>query len=363
MVAAYAIPASGSYGGGMQFQSSAMPFLPSAPTTSCASGPIVRSMMTMPVTTAVHTGTPVTSPHCIAAKPQTTSRVSTGSGMQSGISATSNLKSGLPFTAGLPQGAPHQVFSSPIKQVRPELQLLPGLSSPCAAEKAASSPTFSQASTVFPSSAESSPVAKFAGTPEHGASVPAPPSFQLAIPGQTALVPSETPCAEVAVVSDAMQKARDLKAQADALAASGAPGSAYMQYLAQKAEEAAKSGYSIQHATRTVRKTQVNKTRVVTDVRTGEQRTEKDSTTFIDEWYEDGPAKVTGTGIFLARGRKSMAEYSDGTTEVQDQTSRAKAMFWAGSFEDGPTHMKTYDNVDIDHLVAKAAARSKLAAQ
>lgn len=358
------MPASGSYGGTMHLQGPAMPFLPSAPMTSCASGPMVRSMMTMPATTMVHTGTPVTSPHCAAARMQTTSRVSTGGGMQSGISATSSLKSGLPLAAGLPLGAASQISSSPAKYaaVRPELQLLPGPSSPCAAEKAGNSPAFSQASTVFPSSPESSPVAKFVGTPEQGALAPVTLSFHLESPSQAALVPSETPGGEVAVLSDAMQKARDLKERADAMAASGAPGSSYMQYLAQQAEQSAKSGYSIQQATRTVRKTQVNKTRVVTDVRTGEQTTEKDSTTFIDEWYEDGPPKVTGTGIFLARGRKSSAEYSDGSTEVQEQKSRAQAMFWAGSFEDGPTSVKTYDNVDIDGLVARAAARSKLAA-
>jgi len=366
MVVAYAKPAYGSYGGTMHLQGPAMPFLPSVPITGYASGPALRSTMTMPATTTAYTGMAVTSPLCVAARTQTTSRVSTGVGMQSGISATSSLKTGLPSDAGLPQGAANKVSSSLVTHaaVRPELQLLPGPSSPCAADKAGNSPTFSQASTVFPASPESSPVAKFVGTPEpeQGASALATQSFHLGSPSQTALVQSETPAGEVAVCSDAMQKARDLKERADAMVASGAPGSAYMQYLAQQAIASAKSGYSIQQATHTVRKTQVNKTRVVTDVRTGEQRTENDSTTFIDEWYEDGPPKVTGTGIFLAQGRKSIAEYSDGTTEVQEQKSRGKAMFWAGSFEDGPTSMKTYDNVDIDGLVARAAARSKLAA-
>jgi len=252
---------------------------------------------------------------------------------------------------------PASAESSPVAKLSEASMVFPA--------SAESSPVakLSQANIVFPSSVESSPEAKSVETFGLGVSAPAAPPCDLNTPEQTALVPTETPCGELAEISDAMQKALDLKKKADALAASGAPGSAYMQYLAQKAEEAARSGYAIKQATRTVRKTQVNKTRVVTDVRTGEQTTENQSTTFIDEWYEEGAPKVTGTGIFLARGRKSSAEYSDGSVEVQQQKSRADSMFWAGTFEDGPTHVQSYDDVDIDGLVARAAARAKLSAQ
>jgi len=162
--------------------------------------------------------------------------------------------------------------------------------------------------------------------------------------------------------ADAIEKAQDFKQSVTALVQAGGAQSAYMAYLAQKAEEAALKGYSVRRATRTVRRTSVVKTRVTTDVRTNESRTDRECMTFVDEWIEEGAPAVTGVGIMYAKGYKSMDEFSDGTVQVNDQSSKAKAMFWANgqTFEAGPTHVHSTDNVDIDGIVAQAAARARL---
>jgi hypothetical protein len=126
-----------------------------------------------------------------------------------------------------------------------------------------------------------------------------------------------------------LQEADRLQEQLSVLAATSSPANkAYYEQLCKNAAEAAARGYGIQRMTHTICRTRTRKTTKTTNVCTNETETNTLESTAVDSWLDKGPPSAAGFGLHMARGKRIIDRYSDGTEEIKDCKVQEKQMFW-----------------------------------
>lgn len=118
---------------------------------------------------------------------------------------------------------------------------------------------------------------------------------------------------------------------------------AYLERLSKAAAEAAAKGYGVRRATRTVRRTRVQKTTNTTDLRTMDTETSTEETTHVDEWTKEESPDLIGVGVVVARRRRVVEKYSDGSEDVVDQSVKGQANFWLGGDTASACNKRTYE--------------------
>lgn len=118
---------------------------------------------------------------------------------------------------------------------------------------------------------------------------------------------------------------------------------AYLERLNKAAAEAAAKGYPIKRKTHHIRRTRVHKTTSTTDNRTMSTERKTEAITKVEEWVEDGAPQLTGVGVIMARGKRSLEQYADGTKDIIASCVKGQANFWLGGDALTMCNKQTYE--------------------